>query len=224
MTKFDWTVCSFWNGNHPLQEVEAKLSDLLVPPRDEADTEHGEALRIISRFYYDLYNNGMCNVHPGSYLMDLIPTLRAYNKKNIGSVAVNEFLNLTRKFNRNDGYISDSGEQSLGPVMESAFEDVVIHCAEIEGLELPTVKTWETWAEVGTGKKDRYTHDLHDIFSYTESSVCGEVVEFSGVVCKAFPDAIRAVLYLDNLVLDLVDKDDMVVFDLHLDSNVKLSG
>lgn len=35
----------------------------LVPPVGNADTYHGEVLRISSRLYYDYYNNGLCNCY-----------------------------------------------------------------------------------------------------------------------------------------------------------------
>lgn len=54
---------SFWNNNSPLQDEYDRLHAKLVPHHGEADTVHGELLRCLSNVYYDVYNNGGCNLH-----------------------------------------------------------------------------------------------------------------------------------------------------------------
>lgn len=51
----------FWNGTHELSAQQDALSAKLVPTFGEAATPHGEILRCVTRVYYDLYNNGLCN-------------------------------------------------------------------------------------------------------------------------------------------------------------------
>jgi len=55
------TNVSYWDGNHPLQEVYQKLWDEFVPEEGRASTPYGEALRCVSNLSYDYYNNGNCN-------------------------------------------------------------------------------------------------------------------------------------------------------------------
>lgn len=52
---------TYWNGDGELQEIHEALFDALVPGCGKAPTEHGEALRCITRIYYEAYNNGGCN-------------------------------------------------------------------------------------------------------------------------------------------------------------------
>lgn len=54
---------SYWNHTGKYQEQYDRLWKELVPPEGNADTYHGEVLRICSRLYYDYYNNGLCNCY-----------------------------------------------------------------------------------------------------------------------------------------------------------------
>jgi hypothetical protein len=52
---------AFCNSSHSLQNEYRELYKKLVPLSGEANTEHGELLRMISRLSYDIFNNGLCN-------------------------------------------------------------------------------------------------------------------------------------------------------------------
>jgi len=52
---------SYWNDTGAYQKEYEAFYDELVPQSNEADTNHGELIRCISRFTYDYYNNGNCN-------------------------------------------------------------------------------------------------------------------------------------------------------------------
>ena len=52
----------YWNGEGKHQSLHSLYFDTLVPFHGEADTPEGEALRAINRIYYDVYNNGACNI------------------------------------------------------------------------------------------------------------------------------------------------------------------
>ncbi len=75
---------SYFNGNGELQESYDRLWDKHVPAAGEASTRHGEALRAIGRFSYDIYNNGGGNVVSGddyemsSYFADLADKLERF--------------------------------------------------------------------------------------------------------------------------------------------------
>jgi hypothetical protein len=51
----------YWNEKGRYQDLHKSLQEALVPREGEADTEHGEILRIASNLYYDIFNNGGCN-------------------------------------------------------------------------------------------------------------------------------------------------------------------
>ena len=53
-TKNPW----YWNSKGLYQKAYDKLYTDLVPPRDEAKTVVGEVLRLLSKAYYRVYNDG----------------------------------------------------------------------------------------------------------------------------------------------------------------------
>lgn len=53
---------TYWNNKGKYQEDYRFYSNLLIPPFDKADTLHGELLRCISNIYYEVLNNGACNM------------------------------------------------------------------------------------------------------------------------------------------------------------------
>lgn len=54
---------TYWNHQGLHQKLYIKLMAELVPEAGDAETPHGEVLRLASNLYYDLYNNGGCNIH-----------------------------------------------------------------------------------------------------------------------------------------------------------------
>jgi hypothetical protein len=53
---------TYWNNNGKYQRINDVFWKILVPSMGQAETEEGEALRIVSKIYYDYYNNGCCNL------------------------------------------------------------------------------------------------------------------------------------------------------------------
>lgn len=51
----------YWNHKGKYQKLYEELREKYVPKYGEAETEHGEIVRIVSRLYYDIYNNGAWN-------------------------------------------------------------------------------------------------------------------------------------------------------------------
>jgi len=49
---------TYFNEEGQHQADFDRMWDAYVPAQGEADTAHGEAIRIIARFSYDIYNNG----------------------------------------------------------------------------------------------------------------------------------------------------------------------
>lgn len=60
----------YWNIQGQHQDLYDKYWDTLVPDSGAADTQEGEALRAIGRIYYDVYNNGGCNIVETEELYD----------------------------------------------------------------------------------------------------------------------------------------------------------
>lgn len=53
---------TYWNNNGKYQRIYYGLWEILIPSTGQTETEQGEALRIVSKIYYDYYNNGCCNL------------------------------------------------------------------------------------------------------------------------------------------------------------------
>jgi|TARA_Y100000296_G_scaffold37837_1_gene43768 hypothetical protein len=77
---------TYWSDKGELQKEYELLFDELVPPEGEAKTVAGEALRALSKIYYDVYNNGACNMfdqvpHPyqDGFTDELVVNIRAEN-------------------------------------------------------------------------------------------------------------------------------------------------
>ena len=60
-TQAPFLAAAFWDGTHPLSNLQEDLTEKLVPAFGDAMTPHGELLRCMSNLYYDVYNNGYCN-------------------------------------------------------------------------------------------------------------------------------------------------------------------
>lgn len=53
---------SYWNDNGKFQKQQEHLWERYVPECGGCSDRHAEMFRLISRLYYDVYNNGACNV------------------------------------------------------------------------------------------------------------------------------------------------------------------
>lgn len=56
---------AYWTDKGKYQELYDQLYKQLVPKEDKASTVAGEMLRVVSNVYYDVYNNGGCNLRKG---------------------------------------------------------------------------------------------------------------------------------------------------------------
>lgn len=52
----------YWQGQGKYQKELDIITAELIPSYGAADTEEGELCRGLNRFFYDLYNNGLCNL------------------------------------------------------------------------------------------------------------------------------------------------------------------
>ena len=77
---------TYFNEEGQHQADLDRMWDAYVPAQVEADTAHGEAIRIISRFSYDIYNNGGGNLFHGDeyiwnpYYSDMADNLTEFMK------------------------------------------------------------------------------------------------------------------------------------------------
>lgn len=83
--KKDYTP-KYWNNKGKYQKTYEALYKAGVPDEGKAKTEWGEIVRVISRLYYDIYNNGAGNfsnyLPERSWLVSVMPeSLKAATKK-----------------------------------------------------------------------------------------------------------------------------------------------
>ena len=89
---------SYWNNQGLYQDKYEQLK-LLIPKEGKADSLELEALRCISNYYYDVYNNGGANIRMSHYLiMNLTNSLGAikveFDYRDVQPIAYNESLDL----------------------------------------------------------------------------------------------------------------------------------
>jgi len=83
---------TYWNKTGELQDMHECLFRALVPISGEAPTPAGEAVRWISKIYYEVYNNGGWNaIDHGKWRERL--ALKAWYSDGIDSIV--EFANLS---------------------------------------------------------------------------------------------------------------------------------
>lgn len=71
----------YWDQTGKYQVEYDRLYAKLVPRMGKAPTKRGELLRVASRLYYDIYNNGGGNIHDGA-LDDELKMLDTFNIPN----------------------------------------------------------------------------------------------------------------------------------------------
>ena len=72
---------TYWNNKGKHQELYDFLYTNLVPDFGTSDTIEGEFLNIANKFFYDLYNNGLCNI-------DVLHTSFELLSKSINEIAL----------------------------------------------------------------------------------------------------------------------------------------
>jgi hypothetical protein len=96
------TDAKFWDRTHELSPLQESLYDRLVPDSGEADTPHGELLRMICHLHYDIYNNGLCNDKSPEvdYILQSVDKFRAYLTDEFYSISLLRRMQL--KLAKND--------------------------------------------------------------------------------------------------------------------------
>lgn len=120
---------TYWNKKGKHQAEWDKLYSDLVPNQGYASTEQGELLRTLSNVYYDIYNNGGCNLNHGRnsdwhgmvYLLGKLG-FKGYPMEKLSAVNPMEFEDLIH-----------SSQMAIAKVMELAVD----FAAEMVALDNP---------------------------------------------------------------------------------------
>jgi hypothetical protein len=127
-------VAKYWHNEGRFQAVYEKLYKKLVPFMGGSGSEHGEALRAISKIYYDRYNNGFGNGPFFEQFDALRRTYKFWVRYLDDPVTWLEFMDEFELF----GWGADvvSGHHWVGDGhMEKITEAVIQWVAEVEGME-----------------------------------------------------------------------------------------
>jgi hypothetical protein len=143
----------YWGKNGRFQKQHDELWEKLIPDCGDADTTHGELLRVACRVYYEHYNNGRCNMaYAGNQYTDVFRPFFLARLERLKPVAerlgyelfecdVNEFFVAPEEPDDDDeenddydcyipdGVVSDE-------VMDRVVDVVVAYAAEKEGIKL----------------------------------------------------------------------------------------
>lgn len=83
-----WNIAkTYWSSKGKYNADYNRLFKKLVPATGKAKSKHGELLRALSKIYYDVYNNGLCNVENQS-IQESADTLMKWVKEINEALAV----------------------------------------------------------------------------------------------------------------------------------------
>jgi hypothetical protein len=136
----------YWGDCGLYQELQDELWKKLVPASGEADTPHGELVRMINRFYYDVYNNGLCNdkTEEAEYIIDHKSDFIKFGDKQMVELAISKLEDYLKEVEKIEHCDCDGGVR---------FEEV--DCDDC----------------YGSGKVDEYDDDDNEI--EVECETCG---------------------------------------------------
>jgi hypothetical protein len=109
-------MSAYWNRTSPLFRKYRERYSALVPSEGKAPTLGGEALRAVSRLYYDAFNNGWGNNTSGAwnYLSKHVP-FEAEAKQALDSI---------REYTNTGGY-AQADVRDYGPKLDSIVDGVM---------------------------------------------------------------------------------------------------
>jgi 2'-5' RNA ligase len=114
---------AYWQGNGDHQKEYELLWEDLVPASGEASSPVGEALRQVSRIYYDLYNNGFGN---GPFSTDGLERFRSQIMQQMADPSAWErFFMYFHYKDEGEGYVSDSTAWSGAWPLEQILDATV---------------------------------------------------------------------------------------------------
>ena len=114
---------SYWGQDASYSEQYKELYDKLIPSRGEAETQHGEMLRCISRLIYDYNNNGNCNVLNTNYLTEMNDTF-CFECNGTGQFFDGEDEEECENC-CGDGYIEEDEEVVESIVIDPYYQDMI---------------------------------------------------------------------------------------------------
>lgn len=135
---------TYWQHGGRYQQDYDRLQELLVPSQGEASTEHGEFLRHCGNVYYDVFNNGGCNLDEGRNedLVEWVKELERYGYTR--TAAIRKLFKTYLKDDSDYDIFSRRGtgrgfKRQYPAELEDAVEFTVLKVKEIhERLQQPT--------------------------------------------------------------------------------------
>jgi hypothetical protein len=104
---------SYWAGRGKYETLKKQLDQKLIPRSGPCLTAGGELLRNMTKLYYDLYNNGMCNLdvlwHRWRYVLEWNDHLSKHITAGVFSKVAEALKSHKSRLQRGqDSYVSDT--------------------------------------------------------------------------------------------------------------------
>jgi len=116
------TELTYWNNKGRYQDAYDKIWKCLIPKSGEASNPHAEAVRCISRIYYDYFNNGFCNAIEDDEWTDFYEDMIYYVYEYLEYATLDTIeSNAILKGTRNDSKIADQLEKLVNEILQKAI-------------------------------------------------------------------------------------------------------
>lgn len=113
---------SYWNGTGKYEALYRALHSQLVPSAGASETFHGEILRVVSKLYYDHFNNGACN-------FDVYKDIRVFlwSCRSLFPAHVRPMLRRFISTRRRCGPVTDQDRAAFDSVVDATVQLVAEH-------------------------------------------------------------------------------------------------
>lgn len=188
----------YWGNEGNFQELQDKYWDELVPSSGKASSPHGELLRMVNRFYYDCYNNGLCNdkSEEVKYMEDNMNKLSPFLSEVARDIMKSKFNSYMEQFS-----CTNCGGRGVYDEHESCN-----HCNDGSNMECcydcPDDEDESCSVCGGSGEVEETCEECGGSGVYFEEYNCSCQHEWMDMFCysKALDDLVDAiVLYVDSI-------------------------
>lgn len=113
---------TYWNDNGKYQKESNLLWRTFVPNTGSCETITAELYRCISRIYYDIYNNGGCNLSPNDYFIvfvdEHLPSNQCENWKKI--------ISPIQRANKRDKFYISYENEDFEKALDEIMDEIIL--------------------------------------------------------------------------------------------------
>lgn len=137
---------SYWNDNGKFQKQQEYLWERYVPKCGGCSDRNAEMFRLMCRLYYDVYNNGACNVEIGwdendNPDMEIAGSSLRIIIEAVGDESHNELFDAVQELRWKRTKTRDDWDK-IKPVLEHATDTVIEYAwNELQGYDINEFET-----------------------------------------------------------------------------------